>query len=182
MNSDSTMTRRSLLLVAPLALAAPLTLRSAAPQIGFCLGTYGMRDLPIETALRLIATSGYDGVELALMPEWQCDPAKMSKPDGERLRALLRETRLALPAMNDVLFITTDSRGRNLERLRLAADLAHYLAPKSPPVIETTLGGKTADWPGSRDMIAEELSSWTDLATQHDVTALFQAARRPGHS
>jgi sugar phosphate isomerase/epimerase len=51
-----------------------------------------MRDLPIETALTLIASAGYDGVELALMPEWQCDPAKMSKADGERLRALLRET------------------------------------------------------------------------------------------
>ncbi len=174
MNSDSTMTRRSLLLTAPLALAAPLMLRSAAPQIGFCLGTYGMRDLPIETALRLIASAGYDGVELALMPEWQCDPAKMSKADRGRLRALLRDTRLALPAMNDVLFITTDSRGRNLERLRFAADLAHYLVPKSPPVIETTLGGKTADWPGSRDMIAEELRSWTDLATQHDVTVCFK--------
>ena len=150
-STDPTITRRSLLLAVPLALAAPLTLRSAAPQIGFCLGTYGMRDLPIETALRLVASAGYDGVELALMPEWQCDPAKMSKADGERLRALLRETRLALPAMNDVLFITADSRVRNLERLRLAADLAHYLVPKSPPVIETTLGGKTADWPGSRN-------------------------------
>ena len=117
---------------------------------------------------------GYDGVELALMPEWQCDPAKMSTADGERLRALLRETRLALPAMNDVLFITADSRGRNLERLRLAADLAHYLVPKSPPVIETTLGGKIADWPGSRDMIAEELRSWTHLAKQHDVTLCFK--------
>jgi sugar phosphate isomerase/epimerase len=173
-STGPTITRRSLLLAAPLALAAPLTLRSAAPQIGFCLGTYGMRDLPIETALTLIASTGYDGVELSLMPEWQCDPAKMSKADGERLGALLRETRLALPALNDALFITADSRVRNLERLRLAADLAHYLVPKSPPVIETTLGGKTADWPGSRDLIAEELRSWTDLAKRHDVLLCFK--------
>ncbi|MEO6239040.1 MAG: hypothetical protein ABIQ52_18760 [Vicinamibacterales bacterium] len=108
-----------------------------------------MRDLPIETALRLIASAGYDGVELALMPEWQCDPAKMSKADGERLRALLRETRLALPAMNDVLFITGGSRVRNLERLN-SRRTSSYLVPKSPPVIETTLGGKAADRPGSR--------------------------------
>jgi hypothetical protein len=43
-----------------------------------------MRHLPIETALRLIASAGYDGVELSLMPEWQRDPAKMS---SERIRA-----------------------------------------------------------------------------------------------
>ena len=82
-SSRRTITRRSVLL------AAPMALRGAAPRIGFCLGTYGMKDLPIDAALRLIARSGYDGVELSLMPEWQCDPARMSHGDRERLRALL---------------------------------------------------------------------------------------------
>ena len=158
MNSDLTMILgvRS---CRPCRWPAPLlTWRSAAPQIALCLGTYGMRDLPIEqTALRLIATAGYDGVELALMPEWQCDPAKMSKPDRGRFVPLLRQTRLALPAMNDVLFITDDSRVRNLERLRLAADLAHYLVPESPPVIETTLGGKQRTGLARGTDCAEEL-------------------------
>ena len=100
---------------------------------------------------------GYDGVELSLMPEWQCDPAKMSGGDRRRLRALLGETRLAVAALNEALLITAESRTRNLERLQLAAELAHHLAPGDPPVIETMLAARprsgrrrnTASWTSS---------------------------------
>ena len=156
-STDHTMTRRSVLL-APMALVGAVSVASrGAPLMGFCIGTYGMKDLPIDAALRLIASTGYDGVELSLMPEWQCDPAKMSAGDRRRLRALLGETRLALAALNEALLITAETRTRNLERLRLAADLAHYLAPGEPPVIETMLGGKTADASPRRQSEAEDL-------------------------
>ena len=57
-STDHTMTRRSMLF-APMALAGAVSiaLRGAAP-IGFCIGTYGMKDLPIDAALRLIARTG----------------------------------------------------------------------------------------------------------------------------
>jgi sugar phosphate isomerase/epimerase len=173
---DHTMTRRSVLLAAPMALVGAVSMapRSAAPPIGFCIGTYGMKDLPIDVALRLIARIGYDGVELALMPEWPCDPAKMSDADRRRLRALLGETRLAVAALNEALLITAESRTRNLERLQLAADLAHYLAPDDPPVIETMLGGRTAEWAASKQSIVDELGSWAQLAERRDVTLCFK--------
>lgn len=161
-------TRRSLLLASPMALGA------AMPPAGFCFSTYGTKNLPVDAALRLIAGTGYDGVELALMPDWQCDPAKMSASDRERLRSLLRETRLAVAALNDILPITTESRARNLERLKLAADLAHYLAPDHPPILDTTVGGKTADWEKSKDLIADELNSWARLAEQQNVIFCFK--------
>jgi inosose dehydratase len=169
-SNDRGITRRSLLLAA----AAPLALRGAAPPIGFCLGTYGMKDLSIEAALRLIASTGYDGVELALMPGFPCDPAALSASDRERLRALLRETRLTLAAMNDALPITPDDRARSFERLKLAADLAHDLAPQSPPVLDLIVGGTTASWPASRALVIDELGSWAHLAEQRDVTLCFK--------
>ena len=51
-STDHTMTRRSVLL-APMALVGAMAIppRGAAPSIGFCIGTYGMKDLPIETAV-----------------------------------------------------------------------------------------------------------------------------------
>jgi sugar phosphate isomerase/epimerase len=169
------MTRRSLLLAAPMLVGAvSIAARAAAPPIGFCIGTYGMKDLPIDVALRLIARIGYDGVELSLMPEWQCDPAKMSGGDRRRLRALLGATRLAVAALNEALLITADSRTRNLERLQRAADLAHYLAPDDPPVIETMLGGKTSEWATSKQGIVDELGSWAQLAERHDVTVCLK--------
>jgi inosose dehydratase len=174
---DDTMTRRSVLLAAPMALVGAVSIAPRAagsPPIGFCVGTYGMKDLPIDEAVRLIARTGYDGVELSLMPEWQCDPAKMSDGDRRRLRALLDETRLAVAALNEALLITAESRTRNLERLQLAADLAHYLAPGDPPVIETMLGGRTVEWAASKQSIVDELGSWAQLAERHDVTVCFK--------
>jgi sugar phosphate isomerase/epimerase len=170
LHANGGMTRRSLLLAA----AAPLALRSVAPAIGFCIGTYGMKDLSIEAALRLIASTGYDGVELALMPGFHCDPAVISAGDRERVRALLRETRLTLAAMNDMLPITPDDRARSFERLKLDADLAHDLAPESPPVLDLIVGGTTAGWPASRALIIDELGSWARLAEQRDVTLCFK--------
>ena len=73
-------------------------------------------------------------------------------------------------APNEALLITTESRTRNLERLQLAAELAHYLAPGDPPVIETMLGGKTASGATSKHGIIDELGSWARLAERHDVT------------
>ncbi|HYO81415.1 MAG TPA: sugar phosphate isomerase/epimerase family protein [Bryobacteraceae bacterium] len=162
-------TRRSILLSSAAALRA-----ATGQEVGFCIGTYGMKSLPTEAALRLIATTGYDGVELALMPGWPTDPATMSPADRSRLRAMLREFRLQVPSLNDQLPITENSRSRNIERLRLAADLAHDLAPKAPPLIETMLGGRTSDWYHSRGFMADELRAWAELAEQRDVTVCFK--------
>jgi hypothetical protein len=46
----------------------------ASQTIGLAFGTYGMKTLTTETALRAIARIGYDGVEPALMPGWPTDP------------------------------------------------------------------------------------------------------------
>ena len=122
---------------------------------------------------------GYDGVELSLMPEWQCNPAKMSGGDRRRLRELLGETRLVVAALNEALLITAESRMRNLERLRLAADLAHHLAPGDPPVIETMLGGKTGGVGDveTRHRGRARFMGGACRTAQRDV--VFQAARGP---
>ena len=57
-STDHTMTRRSVLL-APMALVGAVAIppRGAAPSIGFCIGTYGMKDLPaIHNPARALET------------------------------------------------------------------------------------------------------------------------------
>src|SRR5437660_9912162 len=103
-----------------------LTVATAAdkqsPVIGFATGTYGMKTMSTDEALRTIAKIGYDGVELALLPGWPTDPAKLSAADRRAVRALLTDTGLALPSMLESLPITgaAQTRAQNLERLKLA--------------------------------------------------------------
>ena len=51
-----------------------------------------------EDSLELVARIGYDGVELALMPDWPTSPKRFSKSDRNRLRSKLADLGLQLPA------------------------------------------------------------------------------------
>ena len=53
---------------------------------------------------------------------------------------------------------------QNLERLKAACELAHALSPGLPPVIETTLGGKPAQWQRIKHPMADRIHSWARAA------------------
>ena len=56
----------------------PAAAPAAHSTIGLCIGTYGTKTLKTDEALRLIAETGYDGVEVALMPGWPTEPARIA--------------------------------------------------------------------------------------------------------
>jgi sugar phosphate isomerase/epimerase len=145
----------------------------AGRTIGFNTGTYGMKALKPADALQAIAKIGYDGVELCLIPGWPTDPAILGAGDRREIRQVLDNTGLALPSLMDSLTILGD-RTHNLERLKLAIALAHELSPDKLPVIETVLGGKSADWDQSKERIAEELRRWAKLAEDGGITVCFK--------
>ena len=145
-------------------------------SIGFAIGTYGMKTMATGDALRTIAKIGYDGVEPCFIAGWPTDPAKMSPQDRKALRALIDETGLAVPAALESVPIngTSQKRAQNLERLKLAADLGHEIAPSNPPVIDTILGGKTSDWDKLKGPIADELSAWARVGEETQTTICFK--------
>lgn len=181
---STTLSRRLFLqsaLLAPAALTAAESAPStpATPAIGLGFGTYGMKALTPEAALRTLAEIGYDGVELAVMTGWPSEPARLTPPDRRRLRELLSSLGLALPALCEALPMTgkPGTREANLERLKRTADLARDLAPAGakPPVIETVLGLKTAEWESVKERMAEELREWGRVAEGAGVTVCFKA-------
>ena len=108
-------------LPAPLAMAA----KNTDTTIGLGVGTYGMKTMSTGAALRAIAETGYDGVELVLMPGWPTEAKLLSAADRQALRRQLGDLGLALPSLLESLPITgkPEKRAANLERLKQAMAL-----------------------------------------------------------
>jgi sugar phosphate isomerase/epimerase len=145
------------------------------PEIGFATGTYGMKRMATGDALRTLAKIGYDGVELCLIASWPADPAKLSAADRRELRKLIGDTGLALPAVLESLPYgsTPSKRTHNIERLK-ALDLANELAPANPPVIDTILGRKSADWDKIKGTLVDEVGAWTRVANATRTAVCFK--------
>jgi sugar phosphate isomerase/epimerase len=140
-------------------------------SFGFTL--YGMRKLPLYEALNACADIGYDSVELVCMPDWPCDPIALSKAARKELNQRLVDQHLTVASlMENVSPIVADIKAHaiNCERLKRACELGHDLAsprlPLMPPLIETVLGGKPAEWDSVRDLMAERLQDWAKIAKE----------------
>ena len=159
-------------------LAAPVLGYTASEgrPIGLAFGTYGMKSLAADKALRVIAGIGYDGAEICLMAGWPADPAKLGAQDYRALRQVLRNTGLHVAAVQESLAITggASKRASNLERLNRAAEFCNELALQHRPVIDTIVGGKSADWEKTKGVIAEELRAWASVGEKADLTVCFK--------
>lgn len=130
-----------------------------------------MKSLPLAEALAACGKLGYDAVELALMPGYHADPAKLSPEDRKGLRDLLLKHELRVDALMENLLALADERQHlaNLERLKAASQLARDIAPDNPPLIETILGGKPADWDQTREHMAERLVEWAKVVGKQKI-------------
>lgn len=153
--------------------AAPLPPRSV---VGLAIGTYGLKNLATPDALRLIAETGYDGVQLALMPGWPTDPTKLSAQDRRTLRRQIEEAGLAVPALLENLPLrgTAENRAQNLERVKRAVDLGNELVPGRPPFLDTILGRRKAEWESVKEQMADELRTWVPVLDSGNTTLVFK--------
>lgn len=136
----------------------------AKAQFGFSL--YGMKSLKLADALKQCAEIGYDGVELALMSGWPCDPATLKGNARADLGKRLNDSGLAVLGLMENLPWVGDGRHQAwvLDRLRQAAELGQVLSPRSPVVLETILGGRPADWEKVKGPLARTMADWAKVA------------------
>lgn len=146
------------------------------PTVGLSIGTYGMKDLTTLDALRLIRETGYDGVQLALMPGWATDPAKLSVDDRRTLRRQIEDSGLVVPSMIEhiPLLGAADTKAKNLDRLKRAIELGNDLAPGRPPYVDTILGGKKAEWESVKQEMVAELRTWVPVLENGKTTLTFK--------
>jgi inosose dehydratase len=145
--------------------------------VSFSFGTYGMKSLRTEDAVRAIAEIGYDGVELAVRPDWDAAPGRMPPKRRRELRAQLSDLGLRVTALMEHLMPSPadDAHAADLQRLQGVAELSRELAPDSPPLIQTVLGG--GDWESQRGLFRDRLGDWVNVARQAGVVIAIKPHR-----
>ncbi len=148
--------------------------QAAGPTLGF--STYGMKTLPTERALKVLSEIGFDAVELAVRVGWDADSARLTPERRQSLRKLLGDLPLRLSALMEHVPPTGDKeQAEALERLKLAAEVAHDLAPGSPPVIQTVLGGGTFE--DVKESLRDRLAEWVKVADAAETTIAIKPHR-----
>ena len=151
--------------------------------LGF--STYGMKEMASQRAIRLLDEIGYDAVELAVRSGWDADSAVLGKGRRVELRRMIDQSGLRLTSLMEHVYPTDDEQQAiALERLKMAADVAHDLVPEDPPLVQTVLGG--GDFENDKNMLRDRLGEWIRLADSTDTTIAIKphrggAVSKPSH-
>lgn len=147
-----------------------------------------MKSLPLTEACAACAKIGYDSVELALNPSFPAEPKLLTPAARRALAQHLKNLNLGLAGLMDNLGLLADAathRG-HLDRIKAAAELSRDLAPATPPLLETILGGKPAEWENVKTKMVEQLRAWAEVAAREKITIAIKphvgsAAHLPAH-
>ena len=131
-------------------------------KVGY--GTYGMPKLPVVDAITAAAEIGYDGIELACLPNGHATPDKLDAAERRAIKAKFEELGLELPALMLGLNAVADDLAPELEKLKQACELAQQLAIGAPPVLVSTTGGSWKQWEADQDRGADNIIKFAEVA------------------
>ena len=138
-----------------------------------------MPTVALEDAFPTLAQIGYDGVEICVSSKHVgATPEQMNAERRKRLRALLAEGGLGVPALfllGSVYAPSDEDHQANLEHARVCAELARDLGMKEPPVLATGFGGKKDQWDEIKRRMVELLGDYAELAEQEDFVLAAEA-------
>jgi sugar phosphate isomerase/epimerase len=151
---------------------------STAKTLTLGFSTYGTKSLKTEAAIDLVSATGFDSIELTIWPDWDADPAVMKPARRRALRKRLADRGLRVTSLMEHLHIDDPKRTRaqRLQRIKLAAALAHDLNPVHPPLLQTTIGGG-GKWAQKRDGYLQEITEWLKVADAEDLVIAVKPHR-----
>ena len=140
--------------------------------------TWGMPKVPVDEALAHLAGLGFDGVELTVIPGYTTELTKLDAVERSRIRQLLQKHHLMLPAIaahSSLLSNDKETHTANMARLKGAVDLAvEWAQGDIIPAIDTTPGGKPAEWDAVRDLLVERTRELVEYAQARNVTIAME--------
>lgn len=140
-----------------------------------CYSTWSMQKPSVDEMVTNLAAIGYDSVELTVIPGWSTELDTLDQAERKRVRKLLDDHRLALPAIaghRPLLATDPDQHAENWRRLTGAIDLCvDWAGQDGPPSLDTTAGGgPNRNWDDVRDLMVERLTKLCDYARERGVT------------
>ncbi len=128
------------------------------------IGTYSLKGIPLEDAVRAVAGIGFDGIEIAVQPGFEGEPSRLPEPRRKALRKLLGDEHLKLTALMEQITPAAEQARHtaDLDRLRRVFALAHDLGMQSRPLIQTVLGG--GQWEERKGLFRDRLGDWLSVA------------------
>lgn len=154
-------TRREWLCGVGAALAAGAV--PARERCTLSIGTYSLKGLALEEAVRVVAEVGYDGVEIAALPGFDGEPGRMPPERRKDVRRRIEGAGLKLTALMEQLTPAADDaeHKKGLDRLRRVFALAAELG-MAAPLVQTVLGG--GRWDEKKGLYRDRLAGWVELA------------------
>jgi inosose dehydratase len=140
--------------------------------------TWGMPKVSIDQAVERIASLGYDGLEIAVLPEWTTALDKLDAAERKRILKLVNDKGLTISAISghaSLLEKDADKNRRNLQRLKDAIDLAVEWAQGGRiPYVNTLSGGRSENWEAQKELFAERLLPAAEYAHSKGVVLAME--------
>lgn len=133
--------------------------------------TYGLKNVDVYRALPRLRDIGYQGMEIAVQPGYQTEPANMDAAARKRLAAMFREMGFATPSIMALLkpCIEGDARPAELAQFEASFELARDLKIDETQLVVSTTLGHQRSWESGKGQIVDMVVEVADLAARYDV-------------
>ena len=140
--------------------------------------TWGMPKVEMDEAVPHLASLGYDGIEITVIPGYTTELSTLDAEERRRIRGLFAKHGVEMPAIaGHTSLLEPDVRlhAANMKRLKETVDLcADLTMDHLVPCLDTTPGGRPTDWPGVRDRLLNETGDLVDYGARHGVVIAME--------
>lgn len=140
--------------------------------------TWGMPAVELDEAVPHLASLGYDGIEITVIPGYVTELGTLDVEERRRIRGLFNKHGVEMPAIaGHTSLLEPDVRlhAANMKRLKDTVELcADLTLDHLVPCLDTTPGGRPEDWNDVRDRLLNETGDLVDHGDRHGVVIAME--------
>lgn len=140
--------------------------------------TWGMPTVEMDEAVPHLASLGYDGIEITVIPGYTTELGTLDTGERRRIRSLFAKHGVEMPAIaghTSLLEPDVRQHAANMKRLRDTVELAaDFTMDHLVPCLDTTPGGRPEDWPDVRDRLLNEAGGLVEFGARRGVVIAME--------